>query len=429
MTNTTIVMALPIGEIDTDVIRREFATIIDAFHGLGLNLFVADAVSDEESARRSVEELSKRNPDLMLLVPLRGLSAQIIETAVQSSQTTCLICPVQGRFALPSSALAVGALQDSKVPVELLYAPYDHPDFIERLRYIIRAARAFSRIERSRIGIIGGLFPNLVSCRYDPQIVHSRLGITLIPISFEEIRHRIESITTSAYNSKQLQEEITTLYEVDTADLNALDAGIRLHHAIRQVAMEQNINGFATECWSGFPKELGLNPCMGFVEDAYTLACEGDVMLSISLLLARYLTGMGAYVGDLYDLDMNGILTLVHCGAPASLASNKEDVVVSKSQLALERGFETITCRPRLENGPVTLIRFYGQECDKLHVASAELLSSELSPNLTVKVKLNGDRWEFLEQCFGNHYVMVRGDIRNELKLLGKWLGITIFET
>ena len=429
MTNTTIIAVLPIGEIDTDMLSSEFESIIGAFKGLGTDLFVANPVSDEESARQSVQELSKNNPDLLLIIPMRGLSAQVIETAVLTSRTPCLICPLQGRFALPSSALAVGALRESKVPVELLYAPPDHPDFIERLRCITRTARAFSRIRRSRIGVIGGLFPNLVSCRYDPDMVNSRLGTTLVPISFNETRDAIQSTSKAMDDVEQLKREITAAYTIEAADLHTLNAGIQLHLALKQMALEQRIDGFATECWSGLPRELGLNPCMGFIEDVYTLACEGDVMLCISLLLVRYLVGTGAYVGDLYDLDMDGILTLIHCGAPASLASGKGEVVLSKSQLALERGFETITCRPRLENGPVTILRFYGRECDKLHLASGELLGSELSPNLTVKVKLKGNRWDFLEQCFGNHYIVVAGDIRGELKLLGKWLGITIFET
>jgi L-fucose isomerase-like protein len=429
MTNTTIITALPIGEIDTDVVRNQFESIMGAFKGLGLDLFVADPVSDVESTRQSVQELSKKKPDLLLLIPLRGLSAQIIETAVLTSHSPCLICPIQGRFALPSTTLAIGALQESKVPVELLYAPPRHPHFIERLRCITRAARAFSRIRHSRIGVIGGLFPNLISCRYDPNIVSSRLRTTLVPLSFKDIRNVIQSGADSFNDIEQLQREITASYKIDEADLNALDAGIQLHLALKQVAIEQEIDGFATECWSGFPSELGLNPCMGFIEDAYTLACEGDVMLCISLLLVRYLTGTGAYVGDLHDLDLDGILTLIHCGAPASLTSNREETIVSKSQLALERGFETLTCRPRLESGTVTLFRFYGTECDKLHLASGELLGSELSPNLAVQVKLQGNRWDFLEQCFGNHYIVVAGDIRSELKLLGKWLGVTIFET
>jgi L-fucose isomerase-like protein len=198
---------------------------------------------------------------------------------------------------------------------------------------------------------------------------------------------------------------------------------------LKRIAQEQRINGFATECWSAFPRELGLNPCLGFIEDAYTLACEGDVLLCITLLTVRYLTGSSAYVGDLYDLDMNGTLTLIHCGAPASLSRNKKVVVLGKSQLALERGFETLTCRPRLDQGPVTLLRFYGSGCDKLHLAAGELTGCEQSPNLTVRVRLEGNRWDFLEQCFGNHYVVAAGDIRNELRLLCKWLEITVFET
>ena len=429
MIHDVSIAILPIGEFDTELVKNEFESKVKVFHHLGGNLIVANPVPDDDEARQSVQEISRRNPDLLLIVPLRGLSAQAIETAVRTSGVPCLICPVEGRFALPSSALAVGALRESKIPVELLHAPSDSPDFIERLQCVTRAAKAFSRIRQSRIGVIGGLFPNLVSCRYDPQIVNSKLGATLVPISFQETRNSIQSISQRMSGVEQLQQEITTSYTINAVDIDALDAGIQLHLALKQMALEQKIDGFATECWSGFPREIGLNPCMGFVEDAYTLACEGDVMLCISLLLVRYLTGSGAYVGDLYDLDLDGILTLIHCGAPTMLASNSGEVVLSKSQLALERGFETMTCRPRLENGPVTLFRFYGRECDKLHLASGELLGSGLSPNLTVKVKLNSNRWDFLDQCFGNHYVVVAGEIRRELQLLGKWLGITIFET
>ena len=427
--NETTIAVLPIGEFDTDLIKNEFNAILKAFNGSKTTLIVADPVIDEEGAQRSVQELSTKNPDLLFIVPMRGLSAQVIETAMQTSVAPCLISPLKGRFALPSSALAVGALRESKVPVELLYAPPDHPEFIRRLAQVVRVAQTYSQIRISRSGVIGGLFPNLVSCRYDPQIIGSRLGMTLIPISFEIVRRLIQSIAGHTRALEHFNQEITSSYKVEALNVNALDAGIKLHLALKQIALEQKLDGFATECWSGFPKELGLNPCMGFIEDAYALACEGDVMLCISLLIVRNLTGRSAYVGDLFDMDLDGILTLTHCGAHASLASNKSEVVLAKSQLAMERGFDTLTCRPKLDRGPVTIFRLYGLECDKLHLASGELISCEQSPNLTVKVKVNGNRWDFLEQCFGNHYLIVAGDIRSELKLLCKWFGITIFET
>jgi len=429
MIPSMVIVTLPVGEFDTELVIKEFEAQIQCLKHPGINLVVADPVSDQEGAGQFIRELTEVNPDLVLIIPLRGLSAQVIEAAGLNNHIPCLIWPVQGRFALPSSALSVGALRESCVPVELLYAPPDHPGTFEKLSCVTRAATAFSRIRRSCIGIIGCLFPNLVACRYDPQIVNTRLGVTLLPISFEEIRSSMQRISQQIQESEQSQQEIAKSYAVNAADKKAFDIGYQLHLALKLVAQEKKIDGFAAECWSGFPRELGSNPCMGFIEDAYTLACEGDVMLCVSLLLVKYLTNTSAYVGDLYDVDPDGILTLVHCGAPASLATNLSEVVLVKSPLALERGFETMTCRPRVDPGPVTLFRFYGRECDRMHLASGEVVSCEQTSNVTVKVKLSGDRWDFLEQCFGNHYLVVAGDIRSELKLLGKWLGITIFET
>jgi L-fucose isomerase-like protein len=427
--NSTTVAVLPIGEFDTDFIKKEFDEMISVWSRLNVNLIVADALSNERLAPHSVQALTDHHPDLLLIVTLRGLCAQLIEAVALLVDMPVLIWPVQGRFALPSSALAVGALREAKVPVELIYAPADHPDAANRLDPILKAAKAYTRLRKSRIGVVGNLFSNLVSCRYDAQTIRSRMGITLVPISFDRIRRSIQSPAEYTPALDELRQETIRSYRVDTADRTALDSGLTLHLVLKQIAMEQNLAGFATECWSAFPRELGMNPCMGFIEDAYELACEGDVMLCIALLFVRYMNDIRAYVGDLYDLDLDGVLTLIHCGAPASLASPKNSMVLSKSQLALERGFQTMTCRPRLEVGPVTVFRFYGQECNQLHLAAGELIHCEQSPNLTVKVKIGAHRLDFLDQCFGNHYLVVSGDIRNELKLLCKWLGITIFET
>jgi hypothetical protein len=57
------------------------------------------------------------------------------------------------------------------------------------------------------------------------------------------------------------------------------------------------------------------------------------------------------------------------------------------------------------------------------------VIGCEQDPNISVKVRINGSRAAFLDQCLGNHYVTAAGDLREELKLLGKWLGITITET
>ncbi len=429
MENPASIVVLPIGEFDSDAVRDEFNAMIDALPHHSGELWIGNPVSDEAGARQSAAELAQRNPDLLLIIPLRGRSAPVIETAARSLPIPCLIWPVQGRFALPSSALAVGALRETGSPVEMIYTPPDTPGIAESIQPVLKAAKAYTRLHHSRIGIIGDLFPNLVSCRYDPQTVTARMGTALIPISFAEIRDSMQASAGQGEAVEQARERLTSSYRVHPSRGSALDAGIRLHLAFKQIASAQQIDGYAVECWSRFPAELGLNPCLGFVEDAYTLACEGDVMLCVALLMVRYLTGSSAYVGDLYDLDLEGNLTLIHCGAPASLAASPQDVAIAESPLAIERGFETMTCRPRLEPGEVTIFRFYGSGCNKMHLGMGNLLSCERSRDMTVMLRLAGDRWDFLKECFGNHYIVVAGDIRKELEQLCKWYGITIYNT
>lgn len=429
MKNTPRVAILPIGGVGDVPKNDDFEIILQTVSRLGAEVLPIDPIADEETVGRVVHTLVENHPHLLLIVPLHGLTAPLIAATASAISIPCLICPIQGQFSLPSSTLAFGALREQNRPVELLYASPEQPIFQEKLGVVVRAAKAFSSLRTSRVGVIGELFSNLISCCYDPAVLQSRLGISLLPISFEQVRAARQACINQVSEMKRIQQELVTIHRVISEDHRALESGIQLHMALKRIAEEQGLDGFAVECWSGFPRELGLNPCLGFVEDAYTLACEGDMLLWVGLLLVSQLTGRNPYAGDLYDLDMEGILTLVHCGAPASLAIDPAQVILSPSQVAHQRGFETITCRPPLESGPVTLVRLFGRAADHLHVALGELEGSEQSPNLTARVKLAGDRWDFLEQCFGNHYVLAKGDIRRELALLCRWLKISLIET
>ncbi len=285
--NSIEIAVLPVGEFEDDSIRNEMELMIGVLNRLGAHLSISTAAVTDEDARQSAQELLDKKPDLLLFIPSRGLSAPIMEAAGKMSHIPCLFWPVQGRYALPSSALAAGALREAGFPVELFYAPPDYPGPNEILRPILNAGRAYSRLRRSRIGVVGSLFPNLVSCRYDTQTVKSRLGVKLHPISYDELRGSIQSTSIPVQAIELFRGEIIRSFSMDAADHTALDAGIGLHLALKRIAEEKKLDGMAVECWSGLPRELGLNPCLGFIEDAYTLACEGDVMACVSLLMVQ----------------------------------------------------------------------------------------------------------------------------------------------
>jgi len=362
--------------------------------------------------------------DALLVLVMHGNSARQILAAADGVDCPCIIWAVRGRWAWPSSSLAIGKLEEEQKPVKLVYGQPAEEDAVEEFEMALRSVFALRQLARSKIGNIGGLYPNLVACAYDKEGIRSRLGTEIIEISFDTVREK----EVPEDDVKAFIERTGALHTVDADLAGKCQAGIRLHLALKQIARQHDLDAFAVECWSRFPKELGTNPCFGFVEDDYIMACEGDVLLAVNQILVRAITGIYPYAGDVYDLDKQSVLTLKHCGAPMSLGTDEEGAVIQESEEAEKQGFPTLVCRPQMKRGPVTLLRLYGGACEYMHMASGEVIGTENLKEMTVKVKIRGSRKHFIENCKGNHYVVVPGDIAEEIRLLCKWKSIALVD-
>ena len=63
MNITAVIYALPVGEFDSDPLRREFEAMIEVFNYLDAEVIVSDPVSSVEEARQSAWSISEKNPD------------------------------------------------------------------------------------------------------------------------------------------------------------------------------------------------------------------------------------------------------------------------------------------------------------------------------------------------------------------------------
>ncbi|OPX22366.1 MAG: hypothetical protein B1H02_06275 [Candidatus Latescibacteria bacterium 4484_107] len=427
---------IAVGDAEVEEQKRDCEALIEGIRGFdvdieGIRGFDVEPISKGIKANAgqielAVEDLSSHALDVLVIAVLRG--AQAIQRAAESIDCPCIIRVVKERWAWPSSALALGALKEKREKVRLVYGSDDDKDVLNEFRESLRAAFALSRLRRSRFGVIGSLFPNLVSRNYDKTRIKVRLGIEIVKISFEEVRQEISAVSEDVHAIESLRRNIHDRFTVEAAE-SVLTPGIKLHLALKRIAKKHGLDGFAIECWTGMPEEIGLNPCLGFVEDDYTIACEGDVLTCIAAHTIRYLTGINPYTGDVYDLDNENILTLVHCGAPASLAHDPKSVTISESVQAGERGFPTAVCRPHIENGDVTVLSLYGKGCDYVHLSTGEWIETRRDEKMWVKIRLAGERRAFLEACLANHYVVVPGNVLKELELLCEWLDIGIVKT
>ncbi len=107
MKDTTIIAALPVGELADDFIKRDFEQLISVFRLPETELVVADPVTGEAVRAGISSSIICQEPGPSAMIPLSGPSVQTIEAAVLASSCICLICPVQGGFAPPSSVVTM----------------------------------------------------------------------------------------------------------------------------------------------------------------------------------------------------------------------------------------------------------------------------------------------------------------------------------
>ena len=420
------VLCVSIGDALTEETVAEHTRLLAELEAAGVDLVSGIAVRCEADIGSAVAKAAGTDPDVLALITLCGRSAPLQVAVVESVSLPTAVWAVGREFAFPSSALAVGALRERGRRVALFHGAADDAETMTGFLAAVRAGAAVTRLGRARIGVIGGLFPNLVSCRCEPEVIKTRLGAELVSVSYERLQREMRRADDDREALARLRERCAA-YDMRVPP-EALEPGLSLHLALKRIAGELGLEAFAIECWSGLPEAMGLNPCLGLVEDAYVLACEGDVMLAVLLLMVGYMTGASACAADIRYIDKDGVLTLCHCGGPAAAAAG-DDVILDISAAAQDAGCATVACRPSIPPGPVTLARFYGERCDHMHVATGDLLSCDRSRDLTVSVKLHGSRSVFIDECLGNHYAVVPGDIRQELAILGEWLKIDVVYT
>jgi len=404
-----------------------YSNVCNILNKQGAGIIDGGKITDELQAEKAVAELLKFKPDILLVVVLSGKSAPIIETIGKMSTIPLLIWAVGKNFSFPSSALASGVLRETGCLFKLIHGDPENENTLSEVMDAIRVSYAIARLRSSKMGLIGGLFFNLVSCKYDPSFIHEKFGMDLKPVLYEELQDLMMDNAIINEDILKKPEKLCSSFNL-RAPIESLMPGFRFHTVLKYLAECESFDAFAIECWSGLPKILGLNPCLGFMEDAYLIVCEGDVTMGIMQLAIKYMVDQTPFAGDIQYIDERNVMTVCHCGAPASLAVDG-DVILDISTVAEKQGFNTVTCRPELDEGFVTLVRLYGKRCGNMHIACGEIISCDRHESFTVSIKLYGKRADFIEECGGNHYIIVSGDVREKLRLFGKWMQIDIKET
>ncbi|NPV54292.1 MAG: hypothetical protein HPY71_12375 [Firmicutes bacterium] len=305
----------------------------------------------------------------------------------------------------------------------------------DELRAFCIAAGARYRLRHARIGLIGYASMGMYPGTFDHVLLRDIIGPEVFHFDTYQLIERARR-----YSDDECAGDLAQLKKVVKVNAGAtprqLSETVKLYKGLKSLVDEYRLDVVNVKCQYELSKIYGYTQCvpLSWLADAGTVStCEGDIPLSVTMLILNLLTGQPIYYGDVVDVDSDGLL-LSSCGfAPFSLlgGSDSGDPGDLKAEIQpfKHKGFNGLLTSATLKPGKLTFARLVEGRGDyKIILGVADGVATPLRQGMfpAVGVKLgSGDRMDaFIRNLASQHYAVVYGDILRELELLAKMLGI-----
>lgn len=420
------VYVMPVGSTASPDVLSDYEGMLNSLRKLNADLVVGSPLNDEVSILRRVEEVRKSDFDAVVVLSLHGFTGHLQALFSDALGLPTVIWTLPVRYSLPTAASAVGYLRERGLKVRLVHGPPTDLGVIKSVERFVKAAAVVNRLGKARIGVVGGIIPPMVASHYDRTILKNRFGVDVVHIPEGEVLKTYNGVSDDEVSSKF--KDLSSKYLVNAPE-DGVKKALKLYLALKKVQESLKLDAIALECYTELFQSFNVNPCLGYVDDQ-VIGCEGEVLNVVGLLIARWLCGREALISDPFSVSKDGVLTFMHCAAPASVAESpsKVHVVLSEPPSIIRFRIPVVHCRPEIPLTTVTIFRIYGKLVDKIHVTHGNVVSYDLSKALQMNVRIDNPSG-FVEEVVGNHYVLAFGDIREELKLISNWLGMKYVET
>lgn len=418
---------LPIGRLSSPEFGRDLDLGRELIGRLDADVIQCPRVWSEPDLLDQLELLRIESVDLLVLYVLHGMSAEQQVLAGARSGVPVALWALPTNYSFSSCTSAVGALRERGCPVKMTLAPAGDDRVLRDLTVWARAAFARAALQRSRIGTLGGIFPNLPAAQYHRDVLFEKLGPQIVHLPLAWLQHALRDLGDQVVH--EAIADLRARFDVQVND-RLLGEAIRFDMALQRLAEEHRLSAFAIECHTETNLLFGINPCISYAsrQSSFVIGCEGDAVMAIAMLMVRHLTGAESCLSDVFSLE-GDILTLRHCGASCQMGgAGPVRIAGLKAPAAVGVDLTLAMCMPRVEVGRVTLLRLHGRAADHLHLAMGEVVGSEINDGTTIQVRLDAPQ-AFLGEVCGNHYLVAHGDLRPLVGVLAEWVEMIVTET
>jgi len=262
-------------------------------------------------------------------------------------------------------------------------------------------------MNNSTLGVIGKPSDWLIASIMDYKTVKERYGITLIDIDIKELIQNVEEIEIK-------NDPLIKKYSKKAFDIDTLNGAIKIYRSLKLIIKKYKLKGLTVRCFD-LLGTIKNTACLAFAilnEEGIVATCEGDVPTLLTMYFLKLTVnqiGFQANPSKITLSDNNCLFS--HCTVPLNMCNDFSLMTHFESGLGIGvRG--TLDCKE------VTIMKIAPNFKDLLCV-TGKIVSNTTHNNYCrtqIVVNFEGDEiYELLRLPFGNHVVIVYGDIMRSI--------------
>ena len=295
------------------------------------------AVTDVDAARDVARDLANQAVDLLLIFQATFADSSMAVELVEAVPAPVFLWAVPepwtgGRLRL-NSLCGINLTGHALTLRHHRYGyAYCHPQdaaVLDKMRPLAAAGQLRRRLQSAWLGVVGEHPQGFDSCRLDEAGLKDMFGVQIERITLDEVFARARGAAAPLIDSIRvaLDARLDNLAELEQAPLRG---SLSVYHALKEIALEKELDGLAVRCWPDFFTELDCAACgaMSMLSDGFggtrpiPCGCEADINGTLTQLILQWLADGPAFGTDMVGVDVEtNRVALWHCGlAPLSMA-------------------------------------------------------------------------------------------------------------
>jgi L-fucose isomerase-like protein len=285
------------------------------------------------------------------------------------------------------------------------------------------AIRIKKILSEAHIGVLGSRAHGFFNLDVDELGLYKELGVLVDFYPLSDLFNQ----NIDYHKLPERKNQLKTLFDLSRLKENQVEKVAELIIKFETFIEKNDLTSIAIRCWPEFAAQFGISPCAAMSvlqSEGKILACEGDVLGSLSMLAHFAIGGETAYLADFSQIDFKKDFGLLwHCGvAPCNLWDG-QCIRALDSDFAGGKG---VTADFVMKSGDVSLLRFdYAPGEYRIFVQKGKAIPMEKQLKGTyAKVKFKDNVRVVLDKIIENgiahHISVVYGDFITPIEIFAK---------